>query len=176
MNINVVYIISQIVTVIYYGFLCASFLIKERDKILFTNFLAHFGQAIAMGLLGGYTGACMSIVMMLRDLVFYITEKMKKSGKNVDQRIDSIVFVFSIIVIIAFTIFTYNGIFSLLSVVATLTSTIAVWQKNTKVYRWLGFIGGILWLMYEIYIFSIMGIILELTLITSTVIGNIKNK
>ncbi len=46
--ITPVYIISQIITVIYVALLNSSYFLKERIKILIANLLAHTGQTIAM--------------------------------------------------------------------------------------------------------------------------------
>ena len=161
MEITIVYIISQIVTVIYFTILSLSYLLKDRTKILVANFLAHIGQTAAMAMLNGYTGAAMSVIMMLRDLTLLIQEHEKSKGKKINKKLDLIILIVTVILIVALTIFTYNGPLSLLSVAATLVTTYALWQKNVKRYKLLGLVAGILWLAYNIFIMSIMGIILE---------------
>ena len=76
-----------------------------------------------------------------------------------------------IIIIVVLTIFTYNGWGSLLSVVATLVSTIAIWQKNTKYYKLLGIPVSMAWLGYYIFLKSIFAIVLESILLVSTITG-----
>ena len=73
--ITPVYIIQQIITVLYVALLNSSYFLKERIKILIANFFAHIGQTIAMLLLNGYTGAAMAFIMLLRDLTLIILEK-----------------------------------------------------------------------------------------------------
>lgn len=166
-----IYIISQIITVIYYGFLCTSFLLKNRKKILFANLLAHIGQTTAMILLNGYTGAAMGGVMALRDVTFFFQD-----GKEKNKNIDFIIFVVSNLLIIILTIFTYNGLLSLLSVIASIISTYALYQKNVQNYKLFGIIGSLFWLSYNIFIFSIIGMILETVLLIFSVVGYIKDK
>lgn len=175
MEITLIYIISQIITVIYYGILSLSYLLKDRTKILSANFVAHIGQTTAMAMLNGYTGAAMSVIMMLRDLTLLIQEWGKSKGKKINKKLDLIILIVTVILIVALTIFTYNGPLSLLSVVATLVTTFALWQKDVKMYKVLGLIAGILWLAYNIFIMSIMGIILELILVICSIIGYIKD-
>lgn len=169
-----IYIISQIITVLYYAILSLSYLLKDRNKILTANFIAHIGQTSAMIMLNGYTGAAMSAIMMARDLILLIQEKQKAKGKSINEKFDMAVLIITIVLVIVLTIFTYNGLLSLLSVVATLITTFALWQKDVKRYKILGVVAGILWLAYNIFIYSIMGIILEIILVISSIIGCVK--
>lgn len=171
MEITMVYVISQIITIVYYAVLSISYLLKDRVKILLANFFSHLGQTIAYVLQNGYTGAAMACIMMVRDLVFVFTER-----KIDNKKINLIIFLISTLSIMVLTIFTYNGPLSLLSVIAALISTFALWQTNVKLYKILGMIGALFWLSYNIYIMSIMGIILETILTIFTIIGNIKDR
>ena len=174
MEISVIYIISQIITVIYFGILSLSYLLKNREHILLANFFAHIGQIIAMAMLNGATGAAMAFIMMLRDVVFLIQEK-----KHI-KKLEVLILIVTIILIVVLTSFTYNGPISLLSVGATLCTTFALWQKNVKRYKLMGIIAGSLWLAYNIFIASILGIVLQTILNICSIIGfyrdNIINK
>lgn len=175
MKITYIYIISQIITILYFAILSLSYLLKDRKKILLANFVAHIGQTTAMAMLNGYTGAAMSIVMMLRDLTLLIQESKKSRGKDINKKLDLVILIITVLLMVILTIFTYNGPLSLLSVVATLVTTFALWQKDVKTYKILGLIAGILWLAYNIFIMSIMGIILELILVICSIVGYIKD-
>lgn len=175
MEITLIYIISQIITVAYFGVLTLSYLLQNRMKILVTNFVAHIGQTVSMAMLNGYTGAAMSLIMTIRDLVLLIQEKRKVKGKKISERFDLMVLVITVAAVILLTIFTYNGFLSLMSVVATLITTISLWQKNVKVYKILGITAGVLWLIYNAFIMSIMGIILESILLIASIIGYIRD-
>ena len=175
MEITVIYIISQIITVAYFGVLTLSYLLQNRLKILVTNFIAHIGQTISMAMLNGYTGAAMSLIMTIRDLVLLVQEKRKIKGRKVSEKFDLIVLVVTVIVGIFLTVFTYNGFLSLMSVIATLITTVSLWQKNVKTYKILGIIANILWLIYNTFIMSIMGVVLESILLIASIIGYIKD-
>ena len=62
----------------------------------------------------------------------------------------------------------------MLPVVATILYTYSVWQKNTRVYKLLGMPIEAIWVAYNIYIFSIFGLILESILAIATVVGYIR--
>lgn len=176
MEITPIYIISQIVAVIYFAILGVSYLLKKRTHILFANFLGHIGQAISMLLLGGYTGAAMSVIMLLRDLILFIQENKRSKGKTINEKSDLLILIITIILVIILTAFTYDGPLSLLSVAATLVATYALWQKNVKIYKILGLIVCLLWLFYNIFVMSIIGIILELALTVCSTIGYLKER
>lgn len=175
MEFTAIYIISQVITVIYFAILSLSYLLKDRTKILTANFVAHIGQATAMAMLNGYTGAAMSVIMMLRDLTLLIEEKQKSKGKQINKKIDLGILVITVVLMIVLTVFTYNGPLSLLSVIATLVTTFALWQKDVTRYKLLGLLASLLWLAYNIFIMSIMGIVLELILLICSIIGYIKD-
>ena len=74
---------------------------------------------------------------------------------------DWIILITLMVVSVITGIFTYDSIFSLFMIVASIIFTISVWQKNIKVYKILGLISSVLSLVYYIYIASIFAIILE---------------
>lgn len=168
------YILSQIFAVGMYFFLCMSFFLKSRKKIIICNIIGHVFQAFSMQLLRGYTGAAMVAFLIFRDIFFALDEKNRKSEKNTKR--DVVILVMMITIIIVLTIFTYGGLASLLSVFATTVSTIALWQKSTKVYKLLGTPVSLAWLAYNISLRSIISIILETVLLISTIVGFFKDK
>lgn len=168
-NWTLEYTLSQVLIVIVYILICITYFLKNRKKILITNILAHIFQAISFLLLNGLTGVAMNFVYVVRDTFFVIDEKNRKS-KKLNKR-DYIIFLIFIIIIVVLTIFTYNGWGSLLSVVATIVSTIAIWQKNTKYYKLLGIPVSMAWLGYYIFLKSIFAIVLESILLVSTITG-----
>ena len=170
MDWTLTYMISQILIIVVYIFLCLTYFFKDRKKILFFNIIAHFIQIISFLLLNGLTGAAMNVVYIARDSVLALDEKNMKESNKITKR-DVVILLVFIVMIIVLTIFTYNGFSSLLSVVATTISTFAIWQKNTKIYKILGIPVSIAWLGYYISLKSIFAIILESILLISTIIG-----
>lgn len=175
MEVTNIYIISQIITIAYYAILSFGYLLKDRKRILTANFVAHIGQTTAMAMLNGYTGAAMAVIMMLRDLIFLVQEMKKSKGKEINKKFDLSILIMTVILIIMLTAFTYNGPLSLLSVIATLIGTFALWQKNVRTYKILGVLVGAFWLSYNIVIMSIMGIILESILGICSIVGYIRD-
>lgn len=169
MEVTAAYIISQILTLILYGFLGISYLQKNRNKVLIFNIIVDILHIIAMCLLKGYSGAAMGLVSLYRDIFLLIYARKKNSKK-----IDIFILITSIVLIITLSLITYDGIFSMLSILATLITTFAIWQKNVKYYKLLGIISSLLWMLYNVFIFSVVGIVLESIVFIFSTIGYIK--
>lgn len=170
---TVTYILSQVFIIINYIFLVMTYQSKSRKNILIFNFGALIATGISYIFLSAYSGFAMVIVAIIRNIIFIMDEKKNgKSNKNGTK--DYIILAILYIISIISAIFTYNGILSMMSVIATMLYTYSVWQKNTKIYKVLGIPIGIMWIIYNIYIFSIFGIILEVVLVISAIVGYIK--
>lgn len=114
----------------------------------------------------------MSIVVLIRNMIFLLDEK-KNGKRDTINKKDIIILIVLYIISIVFAIFSYDGIFSLLSVAATMLNTYYVWQKDIKVYKLLGAPICMLWILYNIYIMSIFGIILEGVMLLCSTTGYI---
>ncbi len=165
------YILSQIFTIVSYVMLCYTYQLKSRNKILIVNFISLIATGISYLLLHAYSGLAMVIVAIIRNIIFYYDKnKEEKKHNTKDIIILGILFTISIV----FAYFTYNGFLSLMSVFATMMYTFSVWQKNPTIYKFLGIPIEIIWIIYNIYIKSIFGIILEICLFISIIIGILK--
>lgn len=165
---SITYILSQVFTIINYALVGLTYYAKDRKKILIISFLAVITNAIAYILLHAWTGVAMCIVVQIRNIIFLIDEKKNGKRETIDKK-DVIILIVLCSITVVFTIFTYDGFLSLLSVIATMIYTYSVWQKKTNIYKLLGIPVGILWILYNIYVKSIFGVILEsILLICST--------
>ena len=166
------YIISQIFTIISYTFLATTYYAKNRKNILMLNNLTQITFIIAYIFLEAWSGLVMAVVALLRNVIFLIDENKSGKRENVNKT-DIIVLVSIYFISIISSIFTYDGVLSLLPVLATMLYTYAVCQKNVKTYKLLGIIIETLWTFYNIYIKSLFGIILQVIMLASCVIGYI---
>lgn len=170
MEISITYIISQIFTILTYGLLAISYYGKSRKNVLIISFLSVAANTIAYILLNAYTGVAMCIVALIRNIIFLIDERRNGKRETINKT-DIIILTVLYTISIISAVFTYDGFFSLLSVLATLVYTFSVWQKKTNVYKLLGIVVGFLWIWYNIYIMSIVGIILETILLICSTTG-----
>lgn len=176
-ELDLLFIISQIFVIISYSFLAITYALKERKKILICSFAAVAANAIAFMFLSAWSGFLMSFVAMTRNVIFLFKDKNKKDKIDyVDWIILAVLYAISIVS----AIFTYEGLYSLLSVAGTMIYTFAIWQKNPKLYKLLSIPSSVLWVIYNIFVFSIFGAVLESIIVVCEVIGTIsaykKNK
>lgn len=167
MELTTQYILSQIVTIFVYIFLSLTYCIKNRKLILAFSFLSNFLNAIAFILLGAYTSSIMCAISILRDIIFIIDQKI--NGKsNIIAKKDFIILAFIYSLSIISIIVTFKGFLTLLYAAGSMLYTYSIWQKNNKVYRFLGIVVTLLVICDSIYIKSIFGVILQgIVLITS---------
>lgn len=170
MDWSLTYILSQVFTIINYALLGLTYYAKDRKKILIISFLSIVANAVAYILLNAWTGVAMCIVALIRNIIFLIDEKKNGKRETINKK-DVVILIILYFATIISTVFTYDGFLSLLSVFATSLYTFSVWQKKTKVYKLLGIPVGILWILYNIYVKSIFGIILESILLICSISG-----
>lgn len=170
MELTVNYILSQVFTIITYGLLALTYYAKDRKKVLIISFISIIANGMAYIFLNAWTGLAMCIVALIRNIIFLIDEKKNGKRETIDKK-DIIILIILYAISIISAIFTYDGFLSLLSVFATALYTFSVWQKKTNMYKLLGIPIGILWILYNIYIMSMFGIILETILLICSITG-----
>lgn len=170
MEIGFKYVISQVITIVIYLILAMSYYSKNRGKILILNFAALSLKIIVYSLLEAWTGLSMTIVSIIMNVIFIVEYRKNKDSINKN---DILILITIYVISIIFTIFTYSGFFSLFSVFATMVYIFSVWQKSKSVYKILGIPISILWIVYNIYIKSIFGIMLETLLLICSCVGYI---
>ncbi len=164
MEITIQYIISQVLVVIYYLIYSLTFHLKDSNKILIFGIIATFMSSISYLLLNAKTGMAMCFVSIIRNILF------KREKKSV------IYLVIILILISIGSILTFDNIFSIFNIIATLIYTYALWQKNTRIYKLLGIIVNGLMIIYNISIKSILGVILITIAFINSIIGYIREK
>lgn len=153
-----------------YIFLAATYLVKNRRTVVILSGLSLIANVLAYLLLGAWTGMAMCVVAGLRNL--YIMYDERKNGETAKlKRKDYIFLAVVYLGIIGATFLTFEGWLSLLSVFATSLYTYSIWQKSVKVYKFCGIPVGILWILYNIYVKSAFGVILEAVLLIFSAVG-----
>ena len=134
MEWTMTYILSQVFTIIMYALLGVTYYTKNRTKILIISFLSNLSQGIAYILLNAWSGALMCGLAMFRETVNLLEEK-KNGKRDYINRFDIVFLIILYIICIISAIFTYEGLLSLFSIIATMVYTYSIWQKSTKVYK-----------------------------------------
>ncbi len=170
MDWSITYIVSQIFTILTYLFLALTYYAKNRKKLLILSFLSISANIIAYILLSAWSGVAMCIIALIRNVIFFVDEK-KNGKRETINKTDIIILIVLYSISIVSAIFTYEGLYSLLSVFAAMLYTFSVWQKKTKMYKLLGMPVETLWLLYNLYIMSIFGVISESILLICAITG-----
>ena len=169
------YIASQIFMAIAYILLAATYFITTRWKQLATIMTSNVNMGIGFALLGGWVGVGMVIVALTRDTVSSIInkrrEKLSKSAQMKNTRADFMWLAVWITGITVATAITYAGPWSLTAYFATFAFTISIWQKNPYIYRLLGILVGVLWIIYNVMLQSLFGTVLESILLLFIIAG-----
>lgn len=178
MEITTTYIFSQIIIIFVYIFLSLTYCVKSRRLILAFSFTSNFLNAIAFILLGAYTSSAMCTISIFRDIIFLIDEKINgKSNKITKKDVAILAFVYGICAIAIAC--TYKGPLTLLYATGSMIYTFSIWQKNNKLYRFLGIPVTLIVIVDSIIIKSIFGVILQCVVLITSIVGFVsqtKNK
>lgn len=170
MEVTFNYVLSQIFTILMYALLAWTYLIKSKKKIVIVDIASLIANILAYVFLGAWTGLAMCIVAMFRNL-YILWDENKHGKRDTNEKRDYIFLAVVYLGIILATIPTYEGFLSLFSVFATSIYTYSIWQKSTKIYKFCGIPVGILWIIYNVYVQSIFGVILETALLIFSIVG-----
>lgn len=172
MELSTAYVLSQIFTIITYILLAMTYYAKNRKTVLTISFASLITNGLEYVFLNAYSGLAMCIVALIRNIIFLVDEKKNGKRDNISKK-DVVILITLYAVSIASAVFTYDGFLSLLSVFATMLYTYSVWQKKTNIYKLLGMPIGVLWILYNIYVQSLFGVILEAILLVCSMTGYI---
>lgn len=140
-----------------------AFQCKKHKSIMIFRTANESFFAIQYGLLGAFTGMAMNIIGSIRNLIF---ARLVEKGKSTMP----LRFVFSA-AFVAFAIFTWDGVKSILVGVAKDVSTFAYGSSDTGVVRVLVLATTLTWWVYNLLVGSIAGVICETFTIVSIVVS-----
>ena len=114
--------------------------------------------------LNAYSGLVTKVMALIRNIFILGKEDNKKLKSN-------IFLILFIIVYIILAIITFKNIYSILPFVAAIIYMIAVWNGNELQIKKIAFLCYFFWLVYNISVFSVMGIISNIVALISTYIA-----
>ncbi len=160
-------LIAQIIGIGALLFVLLSFQKNSRYLILLFLIIAQILFTIHFGLLGAWTGAAMNGIAAFRTYIFNLRETKTWSNKPFWLYLFVVLFwVFGIV--------TWSGYFSILPILAMTIDSFAVWNKKTQYIRLLMLIPRPLWFVYNYTVVSYAGMITEIFVLFSIVIGIIR--
>ena len=158
--------IGQIIGFVAMGIIVASYQQKSHKNILTFQMVSGLLFTVHYILLGAYTGAVMNLLGAFRSLV-YASRGKKWASSVIWPTVFSIGFLIS-------GILTWDNIFSVFPLIAMLMSSVVLWIEQPKINRMFSLPTSTCWLIYNIKTLSYPGIITEIFVLTSIVIGIIR--
>ena len=160
-------LIGQIISIIAMSLIILSFQMKSNKKLLIMQMSASTLFAVSYFLLGANSGAIVNLISAVRCLLIYFLANKK-------SKILLIGIELSFIIACAIT---YAGVPTILVLLASLIDTFSMWKNSGTLIRYTRlFAVSPLWLVHNIIVFSIGGIICEIFSITSCIISFIRYK
>lgn len=142
-----------------------SFQIKKNRPFFIVQCTGSFLFVLNYLLLGAYTGCMMNMLGVIRAAALAAGGKFHR--KALLWGLDA--------VYVAATVLTFEGLPSILVLIAMVTSTHAMWTQKGKIIRYVQLgISSPCWLVHNIVVFSIGGVICEIGNIASTIVSLIR--
>ena len=149
-----IFIFAQIIGLISWWLLVYSYYKKNINDILLIQVIGSIFEIIHYFLLGTFSGLVVVILELIRDYSYYKTDY------------DKYIFIISLPIYFFIGYFSYDHLMDLLPVIASTIDSYALTNKKS-----IAIIGSIinnsLWLIYDVYCMSIIGVIAEIIFIIS---------
>lgn len=162
------FIFIQFIGAIGYSMLALSYFKKEKRKILFMQIIAYIMFTIHYYLLSGITGAICNLIGLNALVLIYIFDKYKLKNK-------SSVGIFFIVILLIVNIATFQNIFSIFPMIASVIVIISFLIDNEDVIRAIGVISAVCWLVYAIVYKSYIAMAFEIITLIGVTVAFIKN-
>ena len=159
----------QVIGAIGYSILAVSYFRKEKNKILFLQIVAYIFFTIHYYLLSGITGAICNLIGLVSLVIIYLFDECKVKNKNA-----LIIGMIPVIIIIALV--TYQNVFSIFPIIASVIAIMSFISDDENVIRGIGVICAMCWLIYAIAYKSYVAIVFEVITLLFVVIAFIRNQ
>jgi uncharacterized protein YuzB (UPF0349 family) len=158
------FLISQIIGTISFVISLIAYHRKKKQKIFQTMMIANVLDILHYLFLGAYSGCITKAIALVRNEIIIAKEKNKKIDNNIVLAILFIIYLLAGII-------TYKNIYSILPILAAMIYLYFVWNGNELKVKKVAFYCYFLWLTYNIFVFSIAGIVSNVVSIISTFIA-----
>jgi hypothetical protein len=136
---------------------------KTRKGLLIWKAVADVLWIVHYFLLGGYTGAVVTCVALVREVVFFRSGRHNKNSK--------LVLAAFLCVSVVCSVLTWGGVFSLFAMLGALLSIVSFWLGVPKVSRIMAFPISICMLTYGVSQGSVAVLINEILALISSTVG-----
>lgn len=149
------------------AFFVASYQIKSNKALFLCQMIGCIIFCVQFFIMGAYTGAVSLVINIVRNLLLV----KRAEWKWVEHRAT----MFAILgVLTAMTVYTWDGIISLLPFIMVAVTTIGYWSNNAQKIRLSQFIGSPCVLLYDVLVGSWGGVLNETITLVSIIISVIR--
>lgn len=144
-----------------------SFQFSKRKHIMLSQMLASLLFSLQLFMVGAITGGCLDLISFVRTLIF---------SNNTKQWAKSRLWLFGFILLMIVTgIFTWKDGWSILPIIGSVLSTVALWMTKEKHIRLISLAVGPCWFVYNIVKGAYTGALNEVFAMISIVIGMLRH-
>lgn len=147
-----------------------SFQQKERKMVMLFQLTASALCCLALFLAGSVIGGALDLISFVRTTVFAVL--MNSSKKWTNSPVWLWLFIGALVVT---GIFTWQNIWSILPILGSVLSTVALWMKKASHIRAISLFVGPCWMIYNLVEGTVAGALNELLAMTSIVIGMLRH-
>ena len=163
---NFVTLIGHVFGFISVGLFFYSYQRTQKSKIMIIQTVATALSCVQYLLIGAFSGFALNIVCIVRNFIFFYRDR------NRSTKLTSPILLALCLAVVS--IFSWEGIHSLLITLGLVVNTICMGVFNTKTFRKTILISSSLILVYNIFAFSYSGILSESISLISVIIGIIR--
>lgn len=142
---------------------------NSKENILKCMIIGNLLMTIQFFLLNAITGGVVSLVNTIRCIVFYLYKKNNKKKSIITLIIFEIIYISS-------GIMSWQNIWSILPITATVVFTYGLWQDNILITKIIYAIVGLEWATYDLIVKAYFGVIQSIMQFISSTIASIKYK
>lgn len=165
-NAMIYELIGQLLGILSALMTCLSYQANTKRRILILQCVSIVFMCISYCLLGATSGFVLNVVCLFRNIVFYFQKETSRYQLTV-----GIIFAVGIGMCGAFS---WQGLISLLMIVALVINTVILSLGKAQILRWSILLTSTLILIYNIAMFSIGGMLNESIAILSSIVGLIR--
>ncbi len=155
-------LIAQLLGFVAMGIAITMYQFRRHRTILILMSLCSFVWCLHFACLELFTPVAMNLINVLRGIVYSFREK-KWAQNNIIPAVFIVVCAGSVIL-------TWDSMWSILPFIASIFATIANWQKNTRLLKYLSIPVCLCWFVYNIANGSVAGTLNETFALTSIII------
>lgn len=156
------FIVAQMFGVIALFVVICSFQKNDRKILLKYQVISSLLYGIQYIFLSAYTGAFMHLIAMTRNFIF---------SKYENKKVPMLWLMIIIELMICSGILSYNEPISLLPTIAAIQYSISVWSGNLRLIRFSGAITSMCFIIYNVKVWAITGLIATVIELVATMVG-----